>query len=395
MKTKFKLLVLPAIVLSATVVASCSQDDIVNMVTQERPISFQSDITSRARATTTANLNEIWVYAETQGEDGVESEVTISGDTFYKDEASQMFISAKDYYWPKTGTVNFFALNLTPEIMGEIYNELPEGYANEPFDASLETKPETFFTVVNSEQLLLYNYGTPGDVNKQSDIVIATASGTKEKDEKTGLTLNFNHALSQIVIKAKCIRNDGYEVTACNTAVAGVAETGTLSVKSSGMEWGMRYRSGGMMCYSIGLDKKLDSSSKIINDTPYMLIPDNLQAWDVKNDKTNTDKLAYLVLNVKITKDGKQVYPDQENWTDDEIAARIYSGEYGRVAIPFEINWESGKKYIYTVDFSDGFGYYLPSDPTKPGEPILGNPIKISSVEVEEWVDGDDLSVEA
>ncbi|MDE6513650.1 MAG: fimbrillin family protein, partial [Muribaculaceae bacterium] len=229
-------------------------------------------------------------------------------------------------------------------------------------------------------------YYSPNEINAQKDIVIATTTAAKETSEKSGVKLSFRHALSQIIIKAKCDRNDGYSVTAAHTGIAGTAGFGTLSVTTDGLEWSRRYHDGKMRAYSVDLGKKLEAASQILNNTPYLLIPDNLEAWDVKKDKSNANMSAYLVINIKIIKDGKQLYPDEKNWTEEEIKSRFSTG-YGRVAIPLAINWEAGKKYIYTVDFSDGFGYYLPNDPTKPGEPILGNPIKIANVEVEDWDD--------
>lgn len=58
-------------------------------------------------------------------------------------------------------------------------------------------------------------------------------------------------------------------------------------------------------------------------------------------------------------------------------------------------NWQAGKKYIYTLDFSEGAGKVDPEkeqpedptvDPFDPGEDILGSPIKFT-VEVSEWED--------
>ncbi|MDE7350012.1 MAG: fimbrillin family protein [Muribaculaceae bacterium] len=57
--------------------------------------------------------------------------------------------------------------------------------------------------------------------------------------------------------------------------------------------------------------------------------------------------------------------------------------EFGWAAVPVGVNWERGKKYVYTLDFSGGVGIQDPEDP-KPGTPILGEGIKFS-VSVEGW----------
>lgn len=57
--------------------------------------------------------------------------------------------------------------------------------------------------------------------------------------------------------------------------------------------------------------------------------------------------------------------------------------EFGWAAVPVGVNWERGKKYVYTLDFTNGVGVQDPEDP-KPGSPILGDGIKFS-VSVAAW----------
>ncbi|MDE5850534.1 MAG: fimbrillin family protein [Muribaculaceae bacterium] len=57
--------------------------------------------------------------------------------------------------------------------------------------------------------------------------------------------------------------------------------------------------------------------------------------------------------------------------------------EFGWAAVPVGVNWERGKKYVYTLDFSNGVGIQDPEDP-KPGTPIIGDGIKFS-VSIEGW----------
>ncbi len=57
--------------------------------------------------------------------------------------------------------------------------------------------------------------------------------------------------------------------------------------------------------------------------------------------------------------------------------------EFGWAAVPVSVNWERGKKYVYTLDFTDGVGIQDPEDP-KPGSSILGDGIKFS-VSVAAW----------
>ena len=74
--------------------------------------------------------------------------------------------------------------------------------------------------------------------------------------------------------------------------------------------------------------------------------------------------------------DSKNVTPGADN----EIV------EFGWAAVPVGVNWEKGKKYIYTLDFSNGVGIQDPEDP-KPGTPIIGSGIKFT-VSVVGWDEG-------
>lgn len=57
--------------------------------------------------------------------------------------------------------------------------------------------------------------------------------------------------------------------------------------------------------------------------------------------------------------------------------------EFGWAAVPVGVNWERGKKYVYTLDFSNGVGVQDPEDP-RPGAAIIGSGITFS-VSVVGW----------
>ncbi len=59
--------------------------------------------------------------------------------------------------------------------------------------------------------------------------------------------------------------------------------------------------------------------------------------------------------------------------------------EFGWASVPVGVNWERGKKYVYTLDFSNGVGIQDPEDP-RPGSAIIGDGIKFS-VSVVDWVE--------
>lgn len=67
----------------------------------------------------------------------------------------------------------------------------------------------------------------------------------------------------------------------------------------------------------------------------------------------------------------------------DAIGANSEIAEFGWASVPVGVNWERGKKYVYTLDFTNGVGIQDPEDP-RPGTPIIGDGIKFT-VSVEGW----------
>ena len=93
-----------------------------------------------------------------------------------------------------------------------------------------------------------------------------------------------------------------------------------------------------------------------------MLIPQNLE---------NTE--AYIAVCVQIkTKDGALVYPRPT--TDNLISA-----EYEWVYVPIDTEWESGYRYVYTLDFTNGAGI------DEDGVPVLGGDISFTVEKVKSW----------
>ena len=77
---------------------------------------------------------------------------------------------------------------------------------------------------------------------------------------------------------------------------------------------------------------------------------------------------------------GATVYPDKV-------------GGYAWAAVPVSFEWEKGKKYVYTLDFTNGAGKVDPMDPgtdwdaskdPDKAEPILGGKIRFG-VTVSAW----------
>ena len=89
------------------------------------------------------------------------------------------------------------------------------------------------------------------------------------------------------------------------------------------------------------------------------------------------------VVYIEKEKNSTNIVRQVSSKTPSDLGANNEVVEFGWAAVPVGVNWERGKKYIYTLDFTDGVGIQDPEDP-KPGTPIIGDGIKFS-VSVVGW----------
>ena len=334
--------------MAALAMASCSKDETTG-INNGNAIDFRTALGTRASETTTANIEKFNVTA-----------LTAAGDNFFTDvefsKDGSFFTSTPSYYWPNDGSTLSF-------------------YAYSPAAADLNAA-----ITIDKTTKQLVDYSPAAAIADQKDFITASASGSKA-NETTGVALTFGHRLSQIEIKAKNT-NDAYVYKVKGVRIAKAQSKGSFDFATNA--WTL---AADKADYQVTYDteKTLAAAATSMmaaeNDNA-MLLPQSLTAWDSTNDKTNTDAGAYLALLVNIcTKDGAQVYP-------------ATAGEYKWVAVGIDTTWAAGKKYIYTLDFSNGAGKVDPEDPTpdpepnpQPGDDIMGNPIKFTVEEVTAWED--------
>ena len=158
-----------------------------------------------------------------------------------------------------------------------------------------------------------------------------------------------------------------------------------------------------------------------------MVIPTVNSKWagladsNISSIPYTTDKMYFSVLmRVSDSDSGKQLYPYIGNpygmtvvpYAVDKsgtILARLYPGEkegeffsdatltqpyiageditvkeFGWAAVPVDADWKAGKRYVYTLNYSEGVGVHDPEDP-KPGKPILGKALISWGVSVDNW----------
>ena len=339
--------------MAAMLIASCSSDDVVSTNTG-RAIDFRTSVGTRGAETTTANIDKFWVTAI----DGAGANY-FSQQEFTKD--GEFFTSSPLYYWP-AGKLKFFAYSPSATDLGGA------------------------LTIVNATKELK-DFSPAAKIADQKDFVTATASGTRVDNQISGVALTFTHQLSQIEIKAKN-SNTGYVYKVVGVRIGKPVSKGTFTFGTNGTnKWDLTTteKANYAVEYAttpITLAAGAATMMGTANDNA-MLLPQQLKAWTPETDKANTNNGAYIALKIQIsTKDGARVYPAK--------------GDYDWAAVAIGTNWEAGKKYVYTLDFSNGAGKVDPekpqpvdpTDPFKPGEDILGKPIKFTVI-VTPWAPAD------
>lgn len=359
--------------------ASCSNDETLDMGNQ-KGISFRTvaGLNSRVAEVTQSNLKGMSVTAFENGADAA----YFTDVNYTREGQTNTFVSNPEYNWLRGKTLNFLALATSADAWNAV-------------------KTVTFDKATNTYKTVLTDYTPDADISKHQDLMIGTASGT-ENNDANGLDLTLNHILSQIEVRAMNT-NTAYVYSIKGVRIVAVKGTGTYTSTET-TPWTPKDDS--RVKYEVVYDdaKELTTASvsvmKAEGDNA-MLIPQGVTGWiagsigstaDDFNSYTGGTYIS-LLLNVK-SATGMYIYP---------AGSTEEAKTYGWAAVSTNnTTWESGKKYIYTLDLSNGCGSVDPVDPgtgvtpdgtkdPEKGDKIFGYPIKFN-VTVADWAAGNDQS---
>ena len=342
-----------AVALSAVALTACNNEDVLE-VNQGRGISFQvaTEASTRATATTTSTIDNFKVWGFTDGKtlmNGIE--VSKSGSEWTYDGT---------IFWPATD-VDFYSVSPAENCGGTV-------------SITKDEQKITGFTV-NTDQA------------SQVDLLYAVNKGEKKADhEASPVSINFRHALSQIVFKAKNT-NENLKVTVKGVKIANIkkagdftypaqatttqntSENGTIVATTQGT-WSnvstAEKFSAGMDAAGVTLDGKVETAKDLSNATGALfMIPQALTPWNPSTTGAlNTSNTGvYFLLDCQIlsgTNKDIQVWPSDADETFAEIAVPANT-----------LTWEQGKKYVYTFIFGEGAGYEPGEDPN-PDPTLVG-----------------------
>ncbi len=281
-----------------------------------------------------------------------------------------------------------------------------------------------FFGIVNGLDEFDFNEGAPvfedftvpADVTKQKDLMYSVKMNQLQTTANGVVNLNFRHALSQIVFRAKNT-NSKLHIVIDGVSVGHIGNQASFEFPDESTDtnyvnhsddpiapdpdplpgqgvWTDAQEST-IMRYDVTFDPVVALPTLTNLTCPgdehengfekaLMLIPQTVDAWDPTTPGTDVNDWngAYFFVKCKIYNVLGEEY-DEEN---DVLLYNDYA------AIPVAIDWEQGKRYIYTFIFGDGNGGYRP-DPTDP-QPVLTT-IKID-VSVDDFipVDGGEWPME-
>lgn len=345
--------------------SGCSDTELASIDTaqEKTPIGFHtvgSQMGSRATIIDNSNLTDYSfnVYAFTRKDDGTDGDRFMGEDNdagtggvkISHDGSKWNYADLKNLkYWP-TGALNFYAVSPASDPIfyswqisqtkKEIHYASYDEYAN-------ETNPS------------------------YTDVMYAIATNKRKADNGGTVQLQFKHITSQIVFKAKKTSNMNVEIKSIKlhnfetSSVFTIPTDGTDPQKNSWSHNPISNNNG----FTVIKDKKIDvktDATDISTSTPMFLIPQKLNAWNPLHDinTANTNKESYLSIECKIS-------------IGNFYKLGSESG-YGTLYVPFEADWQPGKRYVYTLIFGGGYD--------DQGKPIL-TPINFDA-STEDWVAG-------
>ncbi len=347
---------------AALALASCSNDEVVEMAKGDG-ISFRTvaGLNTRGAETTTASVQTSGVYVTTFKTDGS----VMYPETKYTESNG---VWSGGQFWEQETALNFFLTY--PEVK------------------SWNTANDFVLKAAGSADNKIAGFKVADKVAEQKDYVVAYKGNVQKTNDAIPATLN--HILSQIEVKAKSTNTlYTYEITGVRIGKAKSTANYTFPTDDTeGQKFGSFEGQSTPKTYEYcqtGLNVSLNTNTGAVSDLLVsaegnpMLIPQTLTKWDAENDGRNTNNNQYLSIKVKVTKNGARD-PYYNGWA----------------AVGINGTWEAGKKYIYTLDLTNGVGKVDPEGPgnpdqgkpNTPGENIMGDEIKFN-VTVEPWVAND------
>lgn len=295
--------------------------------------------------------------------------------------AASAYTSATKYYWPSSGTLDFFAYQYSQS-------------ANNTVTHTALTKA---FTVTPS-----------ATAANQTDLVVAFTEGKSKAANGAGVTLNFRHAESKVTIKLKN-SSTTTTITVGDVVLGNVFTTGTYTFTGStdnaavtpatttntdgnNNSYYLKYddwsgqATSGSYTQATATTSYTSATTATALTNSMILIPQTLTnaTTYASGDAGAAFNGAYVTVALKIQ--------------NTENSAYIVGGAESTVTAMWPLpatKWLPGHHYTYTVDLAGG-GYFTTNQTGTDSalDPILGGAeIKFVTVTVDSWTDASGINV--
>lgn len=341
---------------AALMLTACSQDEVINQ--QQEGISFNVSTLSSTRAADSYCNNVLPRSFKVWAQNTDDGSAYFSGDLIVNMGGNPVKWENQtgNRYWPENN-LNFFA-----EVNGD-----------QEFD-------------FNGGNPRFNNFTVKDNVTEQVDLIYAQ----KLNQGKTtnAVNLNFRHALSQVVFKARCT-NPNIHVEVSGVSVGHIGNRATFTfpqgvgtdqnwedpdhndiehdVTLPGQGTWTDAQQSVLRQYDVAFSP-VTLGAEVTNLTApeanhqngfanvLTLIPQTVSAWNPQQKGADFNG-AYFLVKCKIY----NVAGSEFNPATDKV---LYNGN---AAIPVSIDWKQGKRYIYTFTFNNGNGGWTPNpDDPKP-----------------------------
>lgn len=267
-------------------------------------------------------------------------------------------------YWPTSDTeLNFYAVNP----------------GSNPLFNWKFTNTQKEINYICYDEYLASNFyeedGTKKEYLTNKDAMYAVAKGQTHETNEGKVKFTFKHILSQVVFKAKTQYDNDMEVDINAVSIHNFQIGGKFTIpegEPAQSDWFPNgiYQTSGFTVKKVETGKNItvtqSNNAKDISDGPMLFVPQKLKKWTVPSTTTaaNEANQSYLKITCKIKQGSAYLFGNVS--------------EYKDLYVPFEADWQPGKRYIYTLIFGGGYN--------EQGQAIL-QPINFEA-KTSDWVDG-------
>lgn len=371
---------------SMALLSACSSDnELANVeTTANNAIGFHvvgNKAETRATPITSSNIKDtdfnVYAYiADAKGNDGSpfmggnDTELGNNGINISHKGTDWAYTNPSDIrYWPTIDTkLNFYAVNP----------------GSNPLFTWKFTNTQKEINYFCYDEYLASNFyeedGTKKKYLTNKDAMYAVAKGQTHETKGGKVIFTFKHILSQVVFKAKTQYDNDMEVVINAVSIHNFQTGGTFKIpvgKPAQGDWTLnnKNQATGFTVKKVEEGKNItvttSENAVEISDGPMLFVPQKLTKWTVPSTTTaaNEAKQSYLKITCKIKQGGAYLFGSD--------------GEYKDLYVPFEADWQPGKRYIYTLIFGGGYD--------DQGQQIL-MPINFEA-ETSDWVDDADNNI--